>query len=200
MKRSTSLPARIAAGTGAALIAGTAWAHTGHGATDGWLAGALHPLTGVDHLLVALSVGVLAALFARGGSGRPVGAFVGAIALGLAAGLAGTALPAGTETLIALSVVSAGLLVVWQPGSLRRVLWILVCAFGALHGLVHGAEAPAGGSGLLYAAGILSATGLLSGGGAGVARRLATSRAGSLLLRGGGAATAVAGAVFLVVG
>lgn len=37
----------------------TAWAHPGH-AADGLLAGMLHPLTGADHLLATLGVGLLA--------------------------------------------------------------------------------------------------------------------------------------------
>ena len=39
-----------------------AWAHAGHGgheSVDGFIAGALHPLTGLDHLLGILAAGVL---------------------------------------------------------------------------------------------------------------------------------------------
>lgn len=39
-----------------------AWAHAGHGgheSVDGFIAGVLHPLTGLDHLLGILAAGVL---------------------------------------------------------------------------------------------------------------------------------------------
>ena len=42
-------------------FSGAAEAHTGHGATMGFAAGFLHPLSGLDHLLAMVTVGLLAA-------------------------------------------------------------------------------------------------------------------------------------------
>lgn len=200
MNRMTLLFTRYFAGLIGLLGAGTTYAHPGHGAHGGWLAGLTHPLTGVDHLLVAVSVGVLAALFAGLPAARRIALFLGALAIGLSAGLAGVALPGAAETLIALSVLGAGALVVWQSASIERVLWLVLCALGALHGLVHGSEAPASVGGLTYAAGILLSTGLLSVAGARVTQWLSATRTGRIVLRGGGAATAVAGVAMLVLG
>jgi hydrogenase/urease accessory protein HupE len=88
--------------------------------------------------------------------------------------------------------------VAWQSAAIDGVLWVLLCGFGALHGLVHGGEAPASIGGLAYAAGIVASTGTLSLAGAWVAGKVSSARAGQLMLRGGGAATAFAGLAFLL--
>jgi urease accessory protein len=45
----------------AGLLPALAMAHPGHGGTSGFLAGALHPVSGADHLAGFIIVGVLAA-------------------------------------------------------------------------------------------------------------------------------------------
>ena len=69
--------ASLAGAVGVLLAASPAGAHTGHpvsGAGDGFL----HPLTGPDHLLAMVAVGIVAATMARGRSTWVVpAAFVG---------------------------------------------------------------------------------------------------------------------------
>ena len=73
------------------LSPAAALAHDGHAA--GFLGGILHPLTGADHLLAMLAVGLWAgALGGRAVLALPA-AFVGALASGAALGTAGLALP-----------------------------------------------------------------------------------------------------------
>src|SRR5262245_47406910 len=70
----------------------TAMAHPGHD-THSFIAGALHPLTGVDHLLAMLAVGLLAGC--SGGRirwGLPT-TFVTAMVVGAALGMSGVHLP-----------------------------------------------------------------------------------------------------------
>jgi urease accessory protein len=45
---------------GAGLLPALALAHPGHGETTSFVAGALHPLSGIDHLLGLTAVGLLA--------------------------------------------------------------------------------------------------------------------------------------------
>jgi len=57
---------KIALGVGAFVFAMAAHAHVGHGATPGFTTGLLHPVTGIDHMIVILGVGMLAAQMRAG--------------------------------------------------------------------------------------------------------------------------------------
>ena len=82
------------------LAPSVAFAHPGHGEAGSLLAGFLHPLSGLDHLLAMTAVG----LFAAHLGGRPLWAvpatFVAVMALGGVSGAAGISLPF-VETAIA---------------------------------------------------------------------------------------------------
>jgi len=141
------------------LLMPLAMAHPGHAgaAHGGFLAGLLHPLLGVDHLLAMLAIGAWS-LRQPGRPGRvtPLLAVAGLL---LGAGLAwgGLSLP-GVEVGIAFSVVLAGLLVaalVTLPAALGAALVVL---FMLLHGHAHGSEMPSGASLLAYPAGFVLAT------------------------------------------
>jgi urease accessory protein len=62
---STRKLAIAAAGAGFALISTSAQAHTGTGLPGGFVAGFRHPLSGVDHLLAMVSVGIWGAFLGR---------------------------------------------------------------------------------------------------------------------------------------
>lgn len=161
-----------------AVTASAAQAHTGH-PIDSAGAGALHPLTGLDHLLAMLGVGIWAAHIGATGERRATwlvpASFVVVMALGAVVGLSGMRLPL-VEAGIVGSVVLIGLLIAATP---RLPLWApmgVVALFAFFHGFAHGAEMPASSSALAYGAGFLAATiGLhLLGIGVGmVARRVA---------------------------
>jgi urease accessory protein len=164
------LPAVLAA-LAVAVAAAPAAAHPGHG-LEGFAAGFLHPFGGIDHLLAMVAVGAWAAQ--RGGRATwllPC-AFVGVMALGGLAGLAGFVL-AGTESVIVASVFVLGAVVAAAAGP---PLWLaapLVGAFALFHGLAHGAELPAAANAPAYAAGFVAVTALLHA--AGVALAFALS-------------------------
>jgi len=178
------------------LTAGPALAHTGHGPTSGFLAGATHPILGLDHVLAMVAVGLWAAM----AGGRSVwlvpAAFLVAMAAGGALGVAGFGLPA-VETGIVLSVVALGALVAAKATLPAAAGMAVVGAFALFHGHAHGAEMPIADDGLAYGLGFLVATAALHGLGVGLgalAGRLSQER----LLRTGGGAIAAAGLVLLV--
>lgn len=136
---SRRLLAPAAAGLGLSLL--SALPASAHGVADGGLlAGASHPLLGLDHLLLLVGVGGVASfvgaqvlLFAIGG------ALLGAVLGGL-----GGQLPAA-EVLAALAVSGLGLVLLQsqrssQPPQLG-LLGAIVAAAVAVHALLHGQEA-----------------------------------------------------------
>jgi urease accessory protein len=179
------------AGIAAVLVtASPAAAHTGHPA-GGVLDGLLHPLTGPDHLLAMLAVGVVAALAAPGGRVWVVpAAFLGGMVAGGVAGLTGVPLPGG-EALIIASVLVLGVTIAAaaSDGDARWLIAALAVA-GLAHGHAHGAEAPTSAHPLAYVGGFLLATAALHAVGLGVGSAIRQRRTMQV---GMGAATVTAG-------
>lgn len=117
----------------------------------------LHPLTGLDHLLAILAVGLWAAR--AGGRSRawlPL-AFLGLMAAGVWVGQTGVALP-GMESIVLASVFVLGLCVATVRRMPAGIAATLVAFFAMAHGYAHGAEMAAGVNPVVYAAGFLTAT------------------------------------------
>ncbi len=154
-----------------------------HGIAQGGIAsGMLHPLLGVDHLLLLAGVGTTAAAI----SPRLLDwAMAGALGGGLY-GVFGGSLPA-QELLAALAVSVLGLLVLLKP----RQGWCgaLVAAAVAIHAMLHGIEAPSSSAGALWWAGAALASTAIVGGSYLVVRRLPAAA-----VRGVGLVLAVMGA------
>lgn len=185
--------------TGAAalsLLPTLAWAHAGmDGHTHGLEHGFLHPLTGIDHVLAMIMVGVLAWRLGARATWQVPTAFIAVMALGGVLGAMGLALPA-VEMMIALSVLALGVVVMLGVRPPAPAAMALVGAFALFHGFAHGAEQPAGVSGLGYAAGFLIATTLLHAAGIGMGGLLA--RLNGLAVRAAGAAASVAGVLLVL--
>jgi urease accessory protein len=172
---------RGAAAAAMATAAGLAHAHTGHGAA-GLFEGLAHPLA-LDHMLAAAAVGFwsVAALPHRKAWWGPA-AFLLALVAGAILGVAGFGLPF-LEQGIALSVALFGAMLVLacRTGAVNAGFGLAMVAAGAaLHGMAHGAEAPAVGF-ASYAAGFLVTTAALHLGG--VVTGLAVRRFGSVRAR-----------------
>ncbi|MFO0138552.1 MAG: HupE/UreJ family protein [Cyanobacteriota bacterium] len=152
-----------------------------HGIANGGIAaGFLHPISGVDHLLLLVSVGAAGAVISPQ---LLLWALAGAIGGGLFGALGGT-LPA-QELLAALAITAVAVLVLRSQQSLRLGgCAALVAVAVAVHAMLHGLEAPAGGSAALWWLGALSGSALVSGGSLLLRRRLpvAWTRAAALLL------------------
>lgn len=154
------------------LVPTTAWAHPGHNGLGGIYAGVAHPLTGIDHLVVMLLVGVWAGLLApksRWALALPW-AFLGAMLTGFAA----SAVIGGTlaEPLILLSLVTLGAAAAFHFQAPVQLAIATVAIFGFAHGLAHGFEAPSGAFPGLFAAGFAITTAVLHGLGLWLARIL----------------------------
>ena len=156
--------------------------------------GVLHPLTGADHLLAMVAVGLLASQQKKVWL-WPL-AFMGAMLAGGILGMGGFALPL-IEPAIAASLLVLGLLIATVTVLPAWAGFALVAVFGLFHGNAHGLEAPIDGSSLLYGMGFLAATGLLHALGVGLG--LATMKI-SLphVMRACGLLVAAAGGVFLL--
>jgi urease accessory protein len=181
----------------AATAAAPALAHTGLEHAASFSSGFLHPLTGPDHLLAMVAVGLWAGL----NGGRAVWAwpvaFVGVMLVGGVLGMTGVALPA-VESGILASVVVLGLLVLTAARVPVALGTALVGIFALLHGHAHGAELPAAASAISYSAGFALATALLHAAGLCLAF-LAARQAGRLLVRGAGGLIAACGVALAVI-
>jgi len=139
---------------------GQALAHVETGTASGLVSGLLHPITGLDHLVAMVAVGLWGAQLGAPAIWLLPITFPLVMAFGGLLGLAKVGLPF-TEQAVALSAVMLGALILLR---VRPPLWIaaLVVAFFAIfHGYAHGVELPHAANPLAYGAGFVIATGLL---------------------------------------
>jgi urease accessory protein len=189
-------PLAAAAVLVAALLPLGAAAHVGGGLAGGFSGGFAHPLTGPDHFLAMLAVGIWGAqMGGRSVWTLPV-AFPLIMAAGGIAGMAGLPLP-GVETGIAVSVLVLGLAIaaVWRP--VEPVPLILIAVFAVFHGYAHGAELPAAADPAAYAVGFVVATGMIHILGIAIGMTFNKPLQGALA-RGIGGLIAVGGVYFLI--
>jgi len=170
-------------------------AHVQQGQAAGFVTGLRHPVSGLDHVLAMISVGLWGAQLGAPAVWLLPVTFPMVMACGAFLGLVGIPLP-GVEIGIALSAVLLGLMVAGEAKPPLVAAAILVGCFAIFHGHAHGTELPPGQSGLMYSIGFVAATGCLHGVGIaiGVVHRWT---AGRIVLRLAGAAVAIAGLGFL---
>ncbi|WEX10250.1 HupE/UreJ family protein [Chelativorans sp. AA-79] len=171
-----------------------ALAHSGAGAATGFSHGFIHPLTGIDHMLAMVAVGILA--YQIGGRALwlvPL-TFVLFMVAGGALGVAGINVPY-VELGIALSVVLLGGAIALGIAAPLVIAMAVVGVFAIFHGHAHGAEMPVSTNALGYALGFVSSTALLHLGG--IAAGMLIGRAGErrkpALIRVAGGLMTVAG-------
>ena len=188
------IPSTIKKATLSALLLAAvvlpAYAHVGIGTTSSFAAGFGHPLSGLDHMTVAIAVGLWAAL--KGGSALwawPC-AFVGVMLMG-ALGMLQAPVPFVEPGILA-SVVALGLLVAVAVDVPLSLGVAIIGLFALFHGHAHGTEVPENASGIRYMAGFALATALLHG--TGIAAALGLGLKFRSLVRTAGAAIAAIGA------
>ena len=176
--------------TGLCLFAGPAFAHTGNHLVTGFTSGLTHPLSGLDHLLAMIAIGLWAAQQGGRALWAVPAAFVGAMVLG--GGLAWTGLAlAHVETAISASVLVLGLLIATRRQWAVTAGMAVAAGFALFHGYAHGLEMPQATSPALYALGFVLATAFLHGVG------IAGSLSGRYAMQAAGAAIAASGLAML---
>jgi len=177
--------------TALCLFAGTASAHTGIHTVTSFASGLMHPLSGLDHLLAMIAIG----LWAAQQGGRALWAvpatFVSALVLGGGLAWAGLSLP-HVETGIASSVLVLGLLIATRRRWAVTAGMAIAAVFAIFHGYAHGLEMPQAASPALYALGFVLATSFLHGVG------IAGSLVGRYAIQVAGAVIAASGLAMLL--
>ncbi len=170
------------------IAAPSAHAHPGH--AEGAWAGLLHPLSGLDHLLAMLAVGIWAALLGNRARWIVPLSFIVVLSLSAMAGMAGLTLPA-VELGIAASVLLAGALIGVRVKISVPAGAAIVALFAFFHGFAHGVEIPAHAVAWRYIAGFVLSTALLHAigvllGSAMMKWKPALPATGAMLFAGGG--------------
>jgi len=141
------------------LLAPLAQAHPEVQVAAGLTEGFIHPLTGLDHMLVAIAAGYWAARAGNHGV-RDMALFLGLLLSGMLLGVASMAFPQlGLATLLAfLLTVAVIAVVIAMP---EKFVYIFFGGFALYHGLAHVLEMPHQVMVASYMTGLLLSTGLL---------------------------------------
>ncbi|WP_408953917.1 HupE/UreJ family protein [Methylomonas sp. DH-1] len=135
----------------------------------GWSHGFSHPLSGWDHLVTMLAVGIWAAQLRGQAVWMLPLAFVGVMSLGGLAGATGLAIPS-VEGIILLSCAVFGVLITRKIRFSAKINVMIVAFFAFFHGFAHGQEISTSASLISYTLGFMLATLLLHGAGILVAK------------------------------
>ncbi|MDM7938341.1 MAG: HupE/UreJ family protein [Cyanobium sp. CZS 48M] len=143
-----------------ALVPTSAWAHADAHPGGGFVAGLLHPISGLDHVVAMVAVGLWGAVLGPPALWVLPLAFPMVMAFGGLLALLGVPIP-GVEIGIAVSGLVMGLMVLFELRPPLALAALIVASFAVFHGHAHGAELPDGSNALLYSLAFVLATGLL---------------------------------------
>lgn len=186
---------RILLAVSLSLFCPLIFAHPGHEGSA-FSDGILHPLTGPDHLLAMLGIGLWSAQQNSRFRWLIPASFVTLMGLGAWAGTYFHA-SAWIENGVATSVLLVGLLISF---SIRTSLWIgamVASIFAAFHGFAHGTEMPHSLSALSFGGGFLLSTIFLHAIGFLAGIKLSKN---SKLVQAGGAGIALCGGLLILQG
>lgn len=142
------------------LVPQVALAHSGPLGHDGFAAGLMHPLTGLDHLATMIAVGILGATL----GGRAVWllplSFVAVMVGGALLGMMGLPL-FGVEAAIVLGMIALGAMLLLPPERGLATALALVAGAALFHGHAHGAELPHAALPAQFIAGFVASTSAL---------------------------------------
>ena len=169
----------------------TAWAHVESGQAGGFVSGLSHPVSGLDHVLAMIAVGLWGAQLGAPAVWLLPVAFPMMMAFGGMLGLMGIPVP-GIEVGIAVSGIVLGALILAEKKMPLIAALLIIAFFAIFHGHAHGTELEAGQNAMLYSLGFVICTGTLHGIGIAMGLvhrwqfgRLALRGAGSLVMAGG---------------
>jgi urease accessory protein len=170
-------------------------AHVQQGQAEGFFTGVRHPVSGLDHVLAMIAVGLWGAQLGAPAIWLLPVTFPMMMAAGGFLALIGLPVP-GVEIGVALSALFLGTMVALERRPPLATAVVLVGVFAIFHGHAHGSELPPGQSGLAYSIGFVVATGCLHGVGITIGA-IHRWRSGQLALRLAGALVALAGTGFV---
>ncbi|MGD8673392.1 MAG: HupE/UreJ family protein [Thiogranum sp.] len=159
MNKRSLYPHLVALGA-VCLLPVSAFAHPLAGPATGFAAGFVHPLSGIDHLLAMVAVGLWAAQLGGRALWVVPATFVAVMLAGAALGMYGAPVPF-VEAGILTSVLVLGVLVATAMRLPVAAGALLVGVFALFHGHAHGSEMPLSVAGMAYSAGFAAATALL---------------------------------------
>lgn len=186
---------RLLAAAVVATVSTPALAHVEAGQATGLLSGFLHPISGLDHVLAMVAVGLWGAILGTPAVWVLPIAFPLVMAMGALLGFLGVPLP-GVEYGIAASAILLGAAVAFEVRPPVAFAALLVGVFAIFHGYAHGSELPPGQSALLFSMGFVIATGALHAVGIGIGA-LKGRVWGGAVLRAAGSMVAAGGAFFM---
>jgi urease accessory protein len=179
----------------AALWAPSALGHVLQGKASGFVTGFLHPLSGADHVLAMVAVGLWGAQLGAPAIWVLPVAFPLVMAMGGMLGIIGVPVP-GVEFGIAASAIVLGTAVAFELRPPLVIAALMVGCFAIFHGHAHGTELPPGQSAMLYSMGFVVATGCLHAVGIGIGT-VHRRPSGQRLVRAAGTVVAAGGVFFL---
>ena len=193
-------PLRAAMRTGLALavmasLSQPSFAHEQAGIAGGFVSGFQHPLTGLDHMVAMVAVGIWGAQLGMPAIWVLPITFPIVMAMGGVLGILKLPLPF-QEPVIALSALVLGAAVAVRLRTPFAIAAAIVAVFAIFHGYAHGAELPHAANPFAYGIGFVVATGLLHLCGISIGLLLRWP-IGDRLIRGMGAAIALLGCYFL---
>ncbi len=161
MDRSWLLTSRIIYLLAAFVATATpALAHQNTGLGVGFVSGFTHPLTGIDHILAMVAVGIWGTQLGKPAVWLLPVTFPLVMSIGGVLGVRGVPIQ-GVEIGVAASAVVLGVMILLAT---RPPLWVaavIVGVFAIFHGHAHGTELPTAAYPLAYGAGFVLSTGLL---------------------------------------
>jgi urease accessory protein len=177
------------------ILPQTAFAHEQVGVGGGLVSGFLHPLTGIDHLIAMVAVGIWGAQLGAPAIWVLPITFPLVMAIGGVLGILHVPLPM-PEVMIALSALILGAAVALRMRLPFAAAAVIVAVFAIFHGYAHGAELPKSADPLAYGVGFVVSTGLLHLCGITIGT-LTRWPAGERLIQGLGVVIALLGGYFL---
>jgi len=144
----------------ALMLTQPTFAHEQAGVAGGLVSGLLHPVTGLDHLIAMVAVGIWGAQLGAPAIWLLPITFPLVMAVGGVLGVVKIPLPM-PEMIIAISALILGLAVATRLRIPFAAAAVVVAVFAIFHGYAHGVELPGSANPLAYGVGFVIATGLL---------------------------------------
>ncbi|WP_426413399.1 HupE/UreJ family protein [Bradyrhizobium ganzhouense] len=195
---SLRIPQALTTAIASIALTQPALAHEQAGVAGGLVSGLLHPITGIDHLVAMVAVGIWGAQLGAPAIWILPITFPLVMAIGGVMGVLHVPLPM-PELMIAASAVILGVSVAARLRLPFPAAALVVAIFAIFHGHAHGAELPLAANALAYGVGFVTATGLLHLFGIAMGT-LTRWPAGERIVQGLGAGIAGIGCYFLAQG